>query len=200
MASSQIIYLFNKQDLEFIEALANQAAIAIDNAKLYELATKDGLTKLYIYRHFYTLLENEIKRSSRYNHEMTLLMMDIDNFKSVNDTYGHAAGDIILKKVANLLTNAFRTVDYICRIGGDEFAVIMVQMTSDLSYTITQKIAEINRLLANPEDGTPAVSLSVGVAFTDRQNPGNSLFKDADIALYYTKEHGRNGCHFYPII
>ena len=129
-----------------------------------------------------------------------LILIDVDNFKSVNDTYGHAAGDIILKKVANLLTNAFRTVDYICRIGGDEFAVIMVQMTSDLSYTITQKIAEINRLLANPEDGTPAVSLSVGVAFTDRQNPGNSLFKDADIALYYTKEHGRNGCHFYPII
>ncbi|MGN0399519.1 MAG: GGDEF domain-containing protein, partial [Blautia sp.] len=129
-----------------------------------------------------------------------LILIDVDNFKSVNDTYGHAAGDIILKKVANLLTNAFRTVDYICRIGGDEFAVIMVQMTSDLSYTITQKIAEINRLLANPEDGTPAVSLSVGVAFTDRQNPGNSLFKDADIALYYTKEHGRNGCYFYPII
>ena len=141
-----------------------------------------------------------LKLYEKDENEFALILIDVDNFKSDNDTYGHATGDIILKKVASLLTNAFRTVDYICRIGGDEFAVIMVQMTSDLSYTITQKIAEINRLLANPEDGTPAVSLSVGVAFTDRKNRGESLFKDADSALYYTKEHGRNGCHFYPMI
>ena len=138
-----------------------------------------------------------LKLYEKDENEFALILIDVDNFKSVNDTYGHAAGDIILKKVACLLTNAFRTVDYICRIGGDEFAVIMVQMTSDLSYTITQKIDEINRLLANPEDGTPAVSLSVGVAFTDRKNRGESLFKDADSALYYTKEHGRNGCHYF---
>lgn len=138
-----------------------------------------------------------LKLYEKDENEFALILIDVDNFKSVNDTYRHAAGDIILKKVACLLTNAFRTVDYICRIGGDEFAVIMVQMTSDLSYTITQKIDEINRLLANPEDGTPAVSLSVGVAFTDRKNRGESLFKDADSALYYTKEHGRNGCHYF---
>lgn len=130
--------------------------------------------------------------------DFALILIDVDTFKSVNDTYGHAVGDAILKKVAKLLKEAFRTIDYVCRIGGDEFAVIMVNMTSDLSYTITEKIEEVNRQLAIAEDGTPAVSLSVGVAFTDRPNPGKSLFTDADSALYYTKEHGRNGCSFYP--
>lgn len=127
-----------------------------------------------------------------------LILIDVDTFKGINDTYGHAVGDVILKRVAAMLKTAFRTIDYVCRIGGDEFAIIMVDMTSDLSYTITDKVTEINRQLAAPEDGAPAVSISVGVAFTDRENPGKSLFTDADSALYYTKEHGRKGCTFYP--
>lgn len=73
----------------------------------------------------------------------------------------------------------------------------MVVMTSDLRYTIEEKTSAINEQLARPEDGMPKVSLSVGVAFADRPNPGENLFKDADQALYYTKEHGRNGCTFY---
>jgi len=131
--------------------------------------------------------------------DFALILIDVDTFKHVNDTYGHAVGDQILKKVASLLTTTFRSIDYICRIGGDEFAVIMVDMTTDLSYTITEKVEDMNRQLTNPEDGIPAVSLSVGVAFTDRENPGPSLFKDADKALYYTKEHGRDGCCIYPV-
>lgn len=127
-----------------------------------------------------------------------LILIDVDVFKSVNDTYGHAMGDAILKKVAHLLTVTFRTIDYVCRIGGDEFAVIMVEMTSDLNYTITEKINIINAELSIPKDGMPAISLSVGVALTDRRNPGKSQFTDADRALYYTKEHGKHGCTFYP--
>ena len=126
-----------------------------------------------------------------------LILVDVDTFKSVNDTYGHAMGDKILKKVAKLLKNAFRSIDYVCRIGGDEFAVIMVEMTSDLQYTISDKIKAVNEELAMAEDGVPAVSLSVGVAFADRENPGESIFKDADKALYHVKENGRNGCDFY---
>lgn len=128
-----------------------------------------------------------------------LILVDVDTFKSVNDTYGHAVGDIILKRVAELLTTAFRSIDYVCRIGGDEFAVIMVDMTTDLSYTITDKINAINSQLAITEEGIPQVSLSVGVAFTDRKNPGEDIFKDADSALYYTKEHGKHNCSFYPV-
>lgn len=126
-----------------------------------------------------------------------LILVDVDVFKSVNDTYGHAAGDQILKKVAGLLKRAFRSIDYVCRIGGDEFAIVMVQMTSDLQYTIKDKITYVNEELSKAEEGLPAVSLSVGVAFSDRPNPGDTIFKDADKALYEVKEHGKHGCGFY---
>lgn len=126
-----------------------------------------------------------------------LILVDVDTFKSVNDTHGHAMGDKILKKVSKLLKDAFRSIDYVCRIGGDEFAIIMVEMTSDLQYTISDKIKAVNEELAMAEDGVPAVSLSVGVAFADRENPGESIFKDADKALHRVKENGRNGCDFY---
>lgn len=106
-------------------------------------------------------------------------------------------GDIILKRVASLLKEGFRAVDHICRIGGDEFAVIMMDVTGDLGYTIEDKIQEINKRLEIHEENIPAVSLSVGVAFTDRENPGESLFEDADLALYYVKEHGRKACRIY---
>lgn len=126
-----------------------------------------------------------------------LLLVDVDTFKSVNDTYGHAVGDAILKRVSDLLTKAFRSIDYVCRIGGDEFAVIMVEMTSNLQYTILDKISAVNEELSREVDGMPAVSLSVGVAFSDRENPGDDIFKDADKALYHVKENGRHGCHIY---
>lgn len=127
-----------------------------------------------------------------------LILVDVDTFKQVNDTYGHAAGDKVLKRVALLLQTAFRSIDHVCRIGGDEFAVVMVDVTTDLSYTISEKIAYMNQQLAKPaEEGMPAVSLSVGVAFSDRANPGDSIFKDADAALYHVKENGRCGCCFY---
>lgn len=131
------------------------------------------------------------------NSPFALILIDVDVFKSVNDTYGHATGDIVLKKVANLLKTAFRSIDYVCRIGGDEFAVIMVEMTSDLKYTIDEKMKFISEQLKNPEEGVPKVSLSVGVAFTDRENPGDDLFKDADKVLYHVKENGRDGWDFY---
>ncbi len=126
-----------------------------------------------------------------------MIICDVDIFKHVNDTYGHATGDQILKKVANLLKTTFRSIDYVCRIGGDEFAVIMVDVNQELSYTVSDKIEVINDELFNPTDGLPAVSLSVGVAFTDRKDPGESIFKDADKALYQVKQNGKHGCGFY---
>lgn len=157
-------------------------------------AEHDALTDLLNRGSFEKILN--IYESEKENH-FAMILVDVDIFKSVNDTYGHAVGDIILKNVANLLKTAFRTIDYVCRIGGDEFAIIMVEMTSDLKYTIEDKIAEVNKALSQPEEGIPVVSLSVGVAFSDRENPGESIFKDADKALYDVKEHGRNGCGFY---
>ncbi len=156
-------------------------------------AEHDPLTDLLNRGSFDKVLEVYEKKGA----EFALILIDVDTFKSVNDTYGHAVGDVILKKVASLLSSSFRSIDYVCRIGGDEFAVIMVDMTGDLSYTIQDKVDEMNRLLAIAEEGVPPVSLSVGVAFMDRENPGESLFTDADQALYFSKEHGRKQCHFF---
>lgn len=156
-------------------------------------AEHDALTELLNRGSFEKVLNIYEKGDSQF----ALILIDVDTFKSVNDTYGHAVGDAILQKVATLLKTTFRSIDYPCRIGGDEFALVMVEMTSDLKYTITEKINYINEVLSNPDDNLPAVSLSVGVAFADRENAGDSIFKDADKALYYVKEHGRHGCSFY---
>ena len=126
-----------------------------------------------------------------------MIMVDVDVFKQVNDTYGHSVGDKILVKVANNLQREFRSIDYICRIGGDEFAIVMVDVGSDLKEVVREKIAQVNENLSNPTDGLPAVSISVGVAFSDRENPGDSIFKDADQALYKVKKNGRHNCGFY---
>lgn len=156
-------------------------------------AEHDSLTGILNRGSFDSILDIFIKEDNKF----ALILIDVDNFKTVNDTYGHATGDVVLKKVASLLSTTFRTIDHVCRIGGDEFAVIMVEMTSDLNYTIEEKIDEINKQLAISKDGEPLVSLSVGVALTDRENPSEDIFKDADKALYKTKENGRNGISFY---
>lgn len=158
-------------------------------------AEHDPLTELLNRRSFDRILDLYTKDKNSF----ALILSDVDTFKSVNDTYGHDVGDVILKKAASLQQSTFRSVDYVCRIGGDEFAVIMVDMTRELYYTITDKIAEINRQLAICEEGLPAVSLSAGVAFSDENGQKESLFKAADHALYYTKKHGRSGCNVSPV-
>ncbi len=156
-------------------------------------AEHDPLTDLLNRGSYDRVLEMHEKAGTPF----ALILCDVDTFKQVNDTYGHEVGDQILKRVGSLLKTTFRSIDFVCRIGGDEFAVIMVEMTTDLAYTIEEKIGFVNQKLMNPEDGLPPVSLSVGVAFTDRKNPDGSLFKDADSALYRTKDNGRNGISFY---
>lgn len=156
-------------------------------------AEHDAMTDALNRRSFEKLLHMYENGDTPY----ALILIDVDTFKTVNDMYGHAVGDEILKKVTGLLKKAFRSIDHVCRIGGDEFAIIMVEMTSDLKYTIEEKIKAVNEELGTENENIPAVSLSVGVAFSDRENSGESIFKDADKALYYVKENGRNGCKFY---
>ena len=129
-----------------------------------------------------------------------LLLLDIDTFKHINDTYGHATGDEVIKQVASIVSSTFRAVDHVCRIGGDEFAVILVEMTSAYKETVITKIQKINDLLSQQNNALPQISLSVGVAFSDRKTPGESIFKDADKALYYTKSHGKCGYTIYSDI
>lgn len=194
--------LFNKQDLEFIEALANQAAIAIDNAKLYELATKDGLTKLYIYRHFYTLLETELKRSARYNHEMTLLMMDIDNFKSINDTYGHPVGDQVLREIATCISSTIRKIDIASRYGGEEFTVILPETNSTDARIIAERLRKnISEIRVRTKDDliiSPTISIGMS-EYPSCALDEQTLIELADVALYNAKNNGKNCvCEYSP--
>ena len=126
----------------------------------------------------------------------TLLLIDVDEFKSVNDTWGHDIGDRVLTRVATLLVKEFRTEDMPCRIGGDEFAVFMYHAGRDLKPVVERKIKNIREKLSVPEGNVPAVTLSVGVAFGDRINGTGDIYKDADTALYQVKNNGRNGIAF----
>ena len=161
------------------------------NEKLRHEASHDALTGLFNRGAYDLLME------SADTEHMALILIDVDEFKSVNDTYGHAVGDRVLKRVAAIMRQSFRSVDILCRIGGDEFAVIMTRVNSSMGRIVLNKIAQANELLQHPRDDLPPVSLSVGVAFSDRKNPRGDIFHDADTALYQVKEAGRRGCRIY---
>ena len=161
--------------------------------KLGHEATHDKLTSLYNRRGYEFLLHNVDMETS------TLIIIDLDNFKSVNDTYGHDVGDKVIAKAAKTIFNSFRTQDFVCRIGGDEYAVIMIRSDSSMKELIARKITMINEKLSNPgdEEGLPPITCSVGVAFGRIGQNVSEMFKKADTALYETKEKGRNGVTFY---
>ena len=192
--------LFNKKDLEFVEALANQAAIAVDNAQLYELATKDGLTKLYIHRHFYYLLESEIKRVQRYHHVLSLIMMDIDDFKQINDKYGHLVGDMVLKEIANTIQKTIRHVDIPARYGGEEFTIILPETPClnavIIAERLRQRISAIEVKIDNDTIIRPTVSIGIA-EFPNAAEDIKELIDWADKALYVSKKNGKNCIHLY---
>ncbi|MBQ1291405.1 MAG: diguanylate cyclase, partial [Lachnospiraceae bacterium] len=159
--------------------------------KLRHEASHDALTGLFN-RGAYDLMMESVDAE-----HIALIILDVDYFKQFNDTYGHAVGDRVLQRVADILRHSFRSVDVLCRIGGDEFAVIMTRVNSSMSQLVMNKIKKAAELLANPKDDLPPVTLSVGIAFADRENPQGDIFKDADTALYRVKEAGRNGCQIY---
>ena len=154
-------------------------------------ATHDALTGVFNRSVFEKL------RSRINERETALLIVDLDKFKMINDTYGHDAGDRALCWVSALLQQNFRAEDYVCRIGGDEFTVIMVNANSGMRDLVEEKIHRINELLKQPEEGLPPLSLSVGVAFGDREDPTDDIYKDADTALYRTKSARLGGVEFY---
>ena len=131
------------------------------------------------------------------NSRMAMIILDVDNFKTFNDTCGHAAGDQVLRSVADVLRDNFRSDDMVCRIGGDEFAVIMQHADSSLKGLVENKFASISQHLRSLDNGLPVITLSVGVAFGDRKDPQGDIYKDADAALYRIKERGRNGIEFF---
>ena len=127
----------------------------------------------------------------------TMILIDLDYFKEINDTYGHEAGDALLKRASNVFRASFRSEDYVCRIGGDEFAVLMMNSNSGLKELIRRKIDAARASLKDEKDGVPGITISVGVAFPDRENPTDDIFRDADTALYKVKNATKDGCEFY---
>ena len=181
------------EELRYVTRIYNQILKENQNVrdKLSHEASHDALTGLFN-RGAYDLLMDSTDKE-----HMALILIDVDYFKQVNDTYGHAVGDRVLKKVADLMRQSFRSVDILCRIGGDEFVVIMTRVNNSMSQLVRDKINRINDILQHPKDDLPPVSLSVGVAFSDRKNPEGDIFHDADAALYQVKEAGRKGCRIY---
>ena len=193
MRSQQEVSPKGASELQFVTQTYN--AILKENKaareKLGHEASHDPLTGLFN-RGAYEMMLKSVDTA-----HMALILVDVDRFKQVNDTYGHDVGDGILKQVAAVLKKSFRSVDVICRIGGDEFVVIMTRADSSMRELVYQKIRQANEFLQHPKDELPPVSLSVGVAFADRKNAKGDIFKDADTALYRVKEAGGSGCEIY---
>ena len=154
-------------------------------------ASHDELTGVYN-RAGYELIRTSVDLSST-----AMLLFDADTFKEINDTFGHETGDRVLKKISAALKNNFRSDDYICRIGGDEFVVFMVHISGDPGKLIEDKVIRINQELSNVADGLPPITLSAGVSFDPENTDPAEMFRQADIALYYVKDNGRNDCCFY---
>lgn len=160
-------------------------------AHLNYKASHDELTEAYN-RAGYDLIMSTMDIHSTY-----LILIDADNFKLVNDTYGHETGDKILKKITASIRNNFRSDDYICRIGGDEFIALMVHMEKEQNRLVSAKIKQINEELADTSDGLPKISVSAGVVHGSESSEPEELLRYADNALYETKRNGKNGVSFY---
>ncbi|MEB3284455.1 MAG: sensor domain-containing diguanylate cyclase [Candidatus Sericytochromatia bacterium] len=185
----------SEEDVPMLANIASLAATAIENARLYELATVDGLTRLFIRRHFEQRLSEELRRSERYGTQASLLIMDIDHFKRFNDTHGHQTGDEVLRWVARTIRHSIRDVDVPGRFGGEELLVLMPETETDGAYIMAERVREAIGAMELPGPaGEPlGVTVSVGVAtFPDHGRDATALVESADRALYRSKALGRN--------
>jgi len=189
---------FDDDDREVLRSLASQAALALENVELHfqvrRQAVTDELTGLANHGRFQELLNAEVEAVRRYNHPVGLIMLDIDDFKLINDTHGHQQGDLVLGHVARVLRENSRDVDVPARYGGEEMALILPHTDLDGAYAIAERIRSAIEALRVPQlDGTGAlrVSASVGVA-SSSEGSKSELILAADSALYAAKRHGKN--------
>jgi diguanylate cyclase (GGDEF)-like protein len=179
------------KDLEQSNVLMEDA-----NEKLRKLAITDGLTELYNHRHFKDVLETELTRAERYNRPLCLLMLDVDRFKDYNDTYGHPAGDVVLKSLAELITARLRDVDSSARYGGEEFAILLPETDKKSAELVAEDIrAQVENYPFKGRETQPEgkLTVSIGVAEFPGDSPDSaSLIQRADEALYRAKSEGRN--------
>lgn len=188
------------EDKLVVYALASELAVAVENSRLYKLtrrlAVTDELTGLSNYRHLQQRLDDEILRAKRFGKSLSLLMLDADDFKSYNDSYGHVAGDEALAEFAGVLRSALREVDLPARYGGEEFAVILPETDAPGAFVVAEKIREsfANHAFPGGEGGRSCtLTVSIGVAtYPTYASDQDSLLREADDALYRAKTGGKN--------
>ncbi len=194
--TSQKVY--DSDDLRLLDIISNLSAVAIQNTLLYQelekLAITDGLTGLLVHRYFQERFEEEISRALWTNSQFAFLMIDIDNFKSYNDRYGHIAGDIVLKKIAKLISSGVNPGDIVARYGGEEFGVLLVNTHKSDALKIAQAIREkIEKEEFILRRQVSEVRISGGIAFFPEQGKTKeNLIQRADQALYKAKREGKN--------
>ncbi|MEW6710003.1 MAG: GGDEF domain-containing protein, partial [Candidatus Riflebacteria bacterium] len=187
-------------DTDLLQTMANQAALAIDNTKLFKLAITDGLTGLFLVRHFKNKLNEEIKRARRYHKVFTILFFDIDHFKKFNDTYGHHVGDEVLKQVAVIFKKSLREdIDMAARYGGEEMIALLPETDSEGAMVVAERLRQsIDGHDFTGHDTPLHVTVSIGIAeFPRHDNEGPALIRKADTALYFCKKNGRNLSSIY---
>lgn len=194
-----------KPDLEHISILSNIISIAVANATLYkeveQLSYTDGMTDLHNFRYFELRLKEEVVRHKRTKSGLSLLILDVDNFKNFNDTMGHPAGDDVLRKIAHILKESVRENDIVSRYGGEEFAVILPVVDKEGARILAERIREnIEQTYFEHEEIQPLgkVTISIGVAaLQEDASDYQELLNSADRALYSAKNDGRNRVKCY---
>ncbi len=190
---------FKDKDLQMLTAVARSAALALENAELHkqteELTVTDALTSTYNYRYFAQKLEEEKRRASRYNLALSLIMVDIDFFKKLNDTYGHESGNRVLAALSEIIKECVRDVDIFARYGGEEFAIILPQTPLKdalvIGERIRTKVSEFE--FKSNKDEILKVTVSVGISsYPENGRSHEELISLADQALYRAKDEGRN--------
>ena len=198
---------FSAYETKIFEVIAAHTSTQIQNAMMYQqmekMATTDGLTGLFNHRHFQEMLSRELERAERYNERVSLILVDIDHFKKVNDIYGHPAGDKILKGVAKILTSSIRGIDAAARYGGEEFAVILVNTDGRGALETAERIRRVMEYSKfNIGSASIKITSSLGIAVF----PGDTgvdggaqrlLISRADNALYLAKKEGRNKAYLF---
>jgi diguanylate cyclase (GGDEF)-like protein len=189
---------FTDDDRDLLVSLAAQTTLALENIDLHfqvrKQAVTDELTGLANHGRFQDLLNAEVEQVRRYHHPLGLIMLDLDDFKSVNDTYGHQQGDVVLKHVARILRDNSREADTPARYGGEEMALILPHTDLEGSHAIAERVRGAIEALRVPrldQDGVLRVTASLGVAAASDGHK-ESLIADADAALYSAKRNGKN--------
>ncbi len=188
---------FNAQEELIFGKFCSHIALTLEKIRLFNeikvLSVHDGLTGVFNHVYAVETLDSEIERAERYNVTFSLILLDLDNFKEVNDSYGHLAGDFVLKNMAHLIGKTLRTIDIVGRYGGEEFIIILPQIDLENAYIVGERLrqaVEAEKFLYN--DNVMQLTISLGVATYQSGRNAQSLIKIADDNLYRAKKEGKN--------